>query len=142
MDWSNYPSTHPICQNHPELSKKNHLVPGKFKDEGAGSPYIEGVFLRAKMYSILNKEETLNKSTAKGIDRRVKQKMLKHSAYVKTLDFPEETSKLSITKITHKDHQLQTVTQQKSSLSAFNDKVYITKREGKYVAHSYGYSPN
>ena len=30
MDFSNY------SEQHPNFSRKNHLIPGKFKDEGAG----------------------------------------------------------------------------------------------------------
>lgn len=40
MDWSNYSS------DHPNYSRKNHLIPGRFKDEGGGIPFTEGFFLR------------------------------------------------------------------------------------------------
>lgn len=61
FNFSNYPP------NHPNYSKNNHLIPGKFKDEGAGSPFSDGVFLRSKVYSLINVQDTLNKCTAKGI---------------------------------------------------------------------------
>ena len=77
MDFSNYPPS------HPQYSAVNHLIPGKFKDEGAGSAFSEGVFLRAKMYSILNIKSCLNKTTAKGISKSAKEQNLKHISYVK-----------------------------------------------------------
>ena len=76
MDFSNYPTTH---ENY---SSKNRLVPGKFKDEGSASPYVDGVFLRSKMYSTINVDSLLSKSTAKGIPTRIKKKYLVHQKYL------------------------------------------------------------
>ena len=135
MDFSNYPPS------HPQYSAVNHLIPGKFKDEGAGSPFSEGVFLRAKMYSIRNIKSCLNKTTAKDISRSAKERYLKHINYVKTVQSPTVVSKLDIHRIVHSNHTLYTVKQTKSGLSAFNDKINIIKNNDEFIAHSFGYSP-
>ena len=90
MDFSNYPPS------HPQYSTVNHLIPGKFKVEEAGSPYIERVFLRSKMYSILNIKTSLNKTTAKGISRSAKVRNLKQINYLKTVKSSEIVKKLDI----------------------------------------------
>ena len=135
MDWSNLP------ENHPLRSTQNRLIPGKFKEEGGSSPFIEGVFLRSKMYSLINVADTLNKTTAKGISRGVKDRELKHSNYKNALDFPTEKSVLSIPAIRQKDHNMFTVTEKKSGLSSFNDKIWMDRTENGIIAHSIGYSP-
>ena len=136
MDFSNYP------EDHPNYSRVNHLIPGKFKDEGAGSPYSEGYFLRAKMYHIENVEEQLNKSTAKGIPTRVKEKELKKNQYRDALFHPSNTAntRLAMPRIVQDSHQVYTVTQYKSGLSSFNDKVWIDRvNDDEWVSHSFGY---
>lgn len=134
MDFSNYPP------NHPNFSKTNHLVPGKFKDEGAGSPFSDGVFLRSKMYSIRNIRDTLNKTTAKGISRSVKEKKLKHMSYLQALESPNTCERLSIPKISCESHRMYTVTIKKRGLSAYNDKIHMKKQaNGKWETHSFGY---
>ena len=135
MDFSNYPA------QHPNYSRVNHLIPGKFKDEGCGRPYVDGIFLRSKMYSIINENTKYDKCTAKGIDRRVKNKMLSHQSYVEALEQCDSVNTLAIPKIITKSHELFTVTQYKKGLSPYNDKIFLDRGEGgDWITHSFGYN--
>ena len=134
-DFSNYPP------GHPNKSDVNRLIPGRFKDEGASSPFTEGIYLRAKMYSIQNISKKLGKSTAKGIPKRVKEKELKHEAYRKALEEPEITRKLKFRKFENKDHRVRTIVQKKTGLSSYNDKIHLTKEGDNWIANSFGYNP-
>ena len=140
MDWSNYPT------DHPNYSLKNKLVPGKFKDEGAGSPFTEGFFLRSKMYCLMNVKDSLNKSTAKGITKTAKEKLLKRDSYYNALFNPSEPTasngfnRLSMRRILCKDHTMYTVEQHKTGLSSYNDKLWISQNSEKdWVSHSFGH---
>ena len=62
------------------------MFTGKFKDEGAGTPFLEGIFLRSKMYSILSEREEMSKHTAKGIKKNVSDKVLTHEKYRQCLE--------------------------------------------------------
>ena len=99
------------------LTTKNHLIPGKFKDEGAGSPFSEGVFLRSKMYSLMNESTKHNKSTAKGISRRVIEKYLVHSEYVRCIGNVNNVEKIIIPKFQKDGHRMNTVHLVKRGLS-------------------------
>jgi len=132
MDFSNYPPS------HPNFSMTNHLVPGKFKDEGGGIPFIEGVFLRSKMYSLNSLSNKNSKSTAKGIDRTTKERELTHEKYVAALN-NDINPRVSITKIMSKDHSVFTVVQSKAGLSNYNDKVFVEKQGDIYKTHSFGF---
>ena len=140
MDWSNFP------QDHPNFSMKNKLVPGKFKDEGAGSQFVEGFFLRSKMYCLINESEGLNKSTAKGINKTVKDKVLKRENYYNALFNPTAPSeandynKVTMKRILCRDHKMYTVSQRKTGLSSYNDKVWVSRiNDTTWDTHSYGH---
>jgi len=81
-DFSDYPRDHP---NH---SIENKKVVGKFKDECCGQPIAEFVGLRPKMYSILGTESNITK--AKGVQRTVVKKDLRHELYKQCLDEHEQ----------------------------------------------------
>ena len=134
MDFSNYPS------NHPNFSMRNHLIPGKFKDESPKSVFSECVFLRSKMYSLKNTVQKLDKSTAKGISRRSKDKFFNHQSYVKALYSDQIPDTVTIPRIINSEHRLYTVTQRKKALSNFNDKFFFQKGEnGEFITHSIGH---
>ena len=136
FDFSNYPKTH---ENY---NTRNYLVPGKFKDEGEGIPYVEGVFLRSKMYSLKSTKDCLSKSTAKGIDRHTKEREINHKSYLDCL-FNDESKKVLATRILNDGHHIYTVNQKKEGLSNFNDKVWIDKQEdGTFKSLPFGYNYN
>ena len=63
----------------------------------------------------------MNKSTAKGIQKRVTQKLLKRDAYRKAL-FSPSVEKLKMLRIGQKKPNVYTLEQYKTGLSSFNDK--------------------
>ena len=77
-DTSDYPKEHPLYSN---VNKK---VLGKMKDECAGTPIAECVYLRPKMYSILKADEK-NIKKAKGVKKSVVKKQITHEQYKETL---------------------------------------------------------
>ena len=131
IDFSNY------SRDHPNFSNKFKLIPGKFKDETAGIPIKEFVGLRAKMYSIL-KIDGGTKSTCKGIPQTIRDKVIKHEDYKQSL-MENKVRSDKLTRIIQENHQLYTVTQNKVSLSPFNDKKWITKEDGVLKSLSYGH---
>ena len=135
MDFSNYP------EEHPNYSRKNHLVPGKFKDEGGSVPFTEGFFLRSKMYHITSLKDENSKSTAKGITRSARQQQLKEDAYRGALFSPEMEAgkKLKMSRIASEKHRVFLMSQQKVGLSPYNDKVYIERKEDQWTSLSFGH---
>ena len=104
-----------------------------------GSPFTEGYFLRAKMYHIENVDNKMNKSTAKGIQKRVTQKLLKRDAYRKAV-FSPTVEKLKMLRIGQKKHNVYTLEQFKTGLSSFNDKIWMRKVDEKeWDTHSFGH---
>ena len=70
--------------------QKIRKVVGKFKDECCGRPISEFVGLRPKMYSILEASGN-NIKKAKGVQRVVVKKDLRHELYKLCLDERKET---------------------------------------------------
>jgi hypothetical protein len=128
-DTSDYP------KDHPNYSIKNCKVLGKFKDECNGTPPIEFVGLRAKMYSLLLPGDK-QKATAKGIKKSFTQKHMKHELYKNCL-FNENTTSASFCTIRSKNHQLSTETITKSALSPYDDKRYIFKNSTDTLAYGH-----
>ena len=110
FDFSNYD------KDHPNYDTSNDLVPGKFKDEMGGKPITEFVGLRSKMYSIKTQEGTENKCL-----------------------FSEQQMKHKQTRIIQEGHKLYTATQNKTSLSPFNDKKWITREGDEFQSYSFGH---
>lgn len=105
----------------------------------SGSPFTEGFFLMAKMYCITNLIDDLNKSTAKGISRNVKERLLKRDTYKNTLLYPS-VEKLKMPRIGQKNHKVFTFNTYKSGLSSYNDKIWMVRRDdGGWDTHSYGH---
>ena len=104
-----------------------------------GTPFTEGYFLRAKMYHIESIQSSNNKSTAKGITRRLKEKLLKRDAYRKAL-FSPSVEKLKMVRIGQKKHQVYTLEESKRGLSSFNDKIWMRKVGAEeWDTHSFGH---
>ena len=131
IDFSNYPTD----SKYYDESKK--LVPGFFKDETAGVPIIEFVGLRSKMYSLL-KVDGNTKKTCKGVNKVVKDEIIKHKHFKEALE-ENRIRYDKITKIIHENHELYTAETSKCSLSPFNDKKYITRENGQLMSLSFGH---
>lgn len=117
-DFSDYPKDHPC------YSTENKKVVGKFKDECYGRSIAEFVGLRPKMYSILEAGGN-NIKKAKGVQRVVVNKDLKHELYKQCLD---EHTGLKHTHVVmlSKGHQMGIYEQTKTSLSPLDTKKWIT----------------
>ena len=102
-----------------------------------GKPIEEFVGLRAKMYSIKT-HEGIEKKTAKGILKAVKDKYITHEHYKQCL-FEEKQLKHKQTRIIQENHNMFTATQNKTSLSPFNDKKWITREGDKFTSYSFGH---
>jgi hypothetical protein len=115
-DFSDYPT------NHPNFSVENKKVLGKMKDEMSSRAILEGVFLKAKMYSTL--EACGNeKSTAKGVKMSA-QKKLTHQHY-KGILFDGGRMRTTMNMMRNDRHEMNTITLNKVSLSAYDDKRYL-----------------
>ena len=95
------------------------------------------------MYSIKGVHKTLDKATAKGIPKRVREKNLLHNKYLDAL-YMDTNDRVEITTFKSKNHKVFTVNQHKRALSNYNDKVLMLKdsEQQVYTPHSYGYNPN
>ena len=91
------------------------------------------------MYHIESIQSSNNKSTAKGIARRLKEKLLKRDAYRKAL-FSPSVEKLKMVRIGQKKHQVYTLEESKRGLSSFNDKIWMRKVGAEeWDTHSFGH---
>ena len=131
FDFSNYPVDHKNYDND-----KNNLIPGKMKDEMGGELILEFVGLRSKMYSILN-YNGLNKKTAKGVISEVKKKQITHEDFKNSL-FEEIQFMHKGVKIVQDRHKLYTADVSKVTLSPFNDKKWITRKDKIFMSYSFG----
>ena len=116
-DTSNYDERNKL------FSKQNAKVVGKMKDECAGKYIIKFVGLRAKMYSILVKNDK-EKLTAKGIKRSYVNHHLRHTSFLHTLT-NNTTSSAEFYTIRSHLHSLHTVRISKECLSPYDDKRYV-----------------
>ncbi len=128
FDFSNYPRDHPLKDD------KNMKVVGKMKDETAGEPILEFVGLRSKMYSISCK--SIEKKTAKGVSKSVIKRQLRHRMYKNCL-FNEEQMVNTMKSIRSDKHQLYSISQNKISLSPFDDKRFVLANGCDTLAHGH-----
>ena len=115
--------------DYPERSqffdKMNKKVIGKFKDEVGGTPIVEFVGLRSKMYSY-TKDNNKGGCTAKGIKKNVIRQELKHENYKNVL-FNKRQINHTMRVIKSERHRIGSYVLDKTSLSCFDDKRYIHK---------------
>ena len=116
FDTSNYPKSHLL------YSDKNKKEIGLFKDEMGGKPIYQYVGLRAKLYSVLTEDD--NKRAAKGVNKAVISKRLKHTQYLKSLLQGERYAHYMNT-IRSTQHKLYTCKLKKISLCPLDDKRYL-----------------
>ena len=115
FDFSNYPPDHFL------YNTENKMVTLKFKEEMRGSALREFVGLKAKMYYIVYEDK--QKMSAKGVCRYA-QSSLNHDVYRNVLMSGSLMRSTNI-RIGARKHVLQTIRNQKISLSAFDDKRFI-----------------
>ena len=115
LDCSNLSEGHPLF--YPPL---NAGIAGKLKDETAGAPISEAVFLRPKLYSLkygINKESR----RAKGVKKSVIARELHHKRFLETL---LQSRELYVTQrsIQSRAFTNYTVETRRKALSCFDDK--------------------
>ena len=118
FDTSDYPTDHAL------YSTVNKKVVGKMKDECAGTPAIEFVGLRSKMYSLWVSPTKEPKMTAKGIKRGFIEKNVNHDMYLETLQTHKNTY-AEFHNFRTQRHTIETVNFYKKCLSAYDDKRHI-----------------
>ena len=129
FDNSDYPESSPF------FDKSNKKVIGKFKDEVAGTPIVEFVGLRSKMYSYL-KDNNKGGCTAKGIKKNVIRQELRHENYKDVL-FNKRQINHTMRVIKSEKHRIGSYVLDKTSLSCFDDKRYI--HENGVTSYAYGH---
>ena len=113
LDTSNFPKDHPL------YSTRFASQIGKFKDEGAGvNNYIDWIFLRPKLYSLLS-DMLKEYNKAKGVIMR--QARLTHQHYLDVLE-ANEPYNIKQRRIGSTNHQLYTYESTRRALSATDDK--------------------
>ena len=122
-DTSDYPVGHHL------RSMKNAKTVGFFKDELNGTPIVEFVGLRAKMYSFLLPDGS-SKRTAKGIKESFKRKHIVHADYRECL-LDEKMTRAQFVTIRSFDHSLVTIQTDKIALSPFDDKRFLLDSRAK-----------
>ncbi|GBL71224.1 hypothetical protein AVEN_264230-1 [Araneus ventricosus] len=116
MDLSNFDESHPL------FSKTNKGRLGTLKNETC-QPIREFVGLKPKMYSLLCEDRSVKK-TAKGV-KKSSLVALTHEKYMEVLK--EELSIRDLQySIRSKKHVLETVVQNKTTLSSFYDKKFLS----------------
>ena len=117
FDFSAYPPESIYCNT------ENKKKIGKMKDEMDGVAIKEFVGIRAKMYSILttSKKET---KKAKGVKKSMVKHRVKHSNYIDCL-LNERTYLHNMTSFRSSSHLITTITQNKKSLTPYDDKRYL-----------------
>ena len=129
-DTSDYPKNHPL---HSTVNKK---VLGKMKDECAGTPILEFVGLRSKMYSIMKADEK-NIKKAKGVKKNVVKKQIKHEQYKQAL-FSKEQMWHGMNILRSEGHEIYGMHVNKISLSPFDSKRWIA--DDGINTKAYGYN--
>ena len=139
-DFSEYPFDHPL------YSTQNKKKIGKMKDELNPLPLQEFIGLRAKCYSLLFEGKVKNniiqhrniveKKTAKGVKKIVKDKHLKHQMYKETLNSLKPI-RVSQNIIQATNHLLTTRHSTKIALGAFDTKRFILEDGISTIAHGH-----
>ena len=111
-----------LDETHPRFTRKNALIPGKFKDETGGKPIQEFIGLRSKMYSLLY-DSGKEIKRAKGI-KSVGLQHVHHQDYVISLINANEL-RVTFHAIKSEKHRLFTEKQAKLGLSPYDDKRWV-----------------
>ena len=128
FDFSNYPV------DHPNYSTENKKVVGLFKDESAGECLEKFVGLKSKMYSLKYKEK--DKNTCKGVQKCVAKNKITFEDYYDTL-IGGNSMRHTIKRIMSRKHDISLISQNKVSLSAYDDKRWI--HDDGITTYAYGH---
>ena len=104
------------------------------KDEFHSVPQLEFVGLRSKMSSLT--DGVREKKTAKGVQRIVTEKHLRHQLYKDCL-FETNVEYTQMRRIASRNHQLHSIIMNKKSLSPFDDKRFILDDGVETLAHGH-----
>jgi hypothetical protein len=130
MDTSNFPSDGPLGFLH---STHNKAVPAKFKDECVDKVAKSFVGLKAKMYSILQSDNTI-KRACKGVPRNVAATYT-HDKYRDVLH-NNVVVNCETRQIESLRHELYIVHRKKMAMNSFDDKRYaITNTHSLAYGH-------
>ena len=127
FDFSDYPDSHNCFLNMPPdeiklIKSQNKKRIGCFKDELKGDNMQEFVGLRAKVYAFKSNEEETKK--LKGIKKCVVSREIHFKHYKNCLmNRVQYKAQMNVFRTHH--HHVQSVTQNKTSLSSFDDKIWI-----------------
>lgn len=115
LDTSNYEPTHPLYS----VENEGRLL--CVKDEMAGNPIAEAIFIKSKCYSILCNNVCTKK--LKGVSKRAVEKKLTFNHYKSCL---EENKRIFVQQmqIESKDFQLYTSKSNRLAISCFDDKSF------------------
>ena len=128
LDSSNYPRENPL------YSSVGKAELGRIKDECAGTPIMDAIFLRPKCYSLLL-DGGKDHKRAKGVQRAVLRKDISHQDYVDVAEsaVPHHVNVRGFRSIAH---TISTVTSHKRALSLFEDKrAWVTGE----LSYAYGH---
>ena len=114
VDFSNYPTDHPLFSN------VNKAKLGCFKDECAGREIKEMILLKPKMYSIKIEDHNDEIKRAKGVSKTIVRN-LRHENYKQVYKSFAETS-VQMTILKSVEHRIHTFTFNKRALSCWEDK--------------------
>ena len=114
LDSSNYPRDHPL------YSSVGKAELGRIKDECAGTPIQDAIFLRPKCYSLLL-DGCKEHKRAKGVQRSVLRQEISHQDYVDVVEsaVPHHATVRGFRSVAH---IISTMTSSKRALSLFEDK--------------------
>ena len=127
-DTSDYP------REYYQYSAENKKVVDKMKDECAGTPIREVVYLRSKMYSVLMGSKNIKK--AKGTTKVVTKKELRHQSYLEAL-FERKTFWYGVEMLCSNLHTIYGMHVNKVTLSPFDNKRWIC--DGRVHTLAYGH---
>ena len=123
FDFSKYPKDSPFF----DTSHKNELF--RIKDEFKGSSICtEFVGLRSKCYAYKCKTSSQDKDEEKKICKGIKRNSIKSAltfAMYKNSLFNKKLYRVNIHNIASRNHSLETISQKKIALSAFESKRYV-----------------
>ena len=120
LDFSKFPKDHPLYTNSPTEC-------GKMKSEREGYMIKYAVALRSKMYYLdISEKKKSDIEKVKGITNAVKLKLINGENYVDSI-LGQTLWVHNQTRIQVKNHELYTLQESKTALSADDTKRYITE---------------
>ena len=117
MDFSNFSKDHELYDD------KNNKALGYLKSEYGEKCVNEFIGIKSKSYSIIYDEES-NKRTAKGLQKAVLKKFIKHNHYKKVIE-ENNVFVTNMTRFQSKSHEIHTIKTEKMIFMPMDDKRFI-----------------